>query len=470
MLKLRQKLFFILVSLLSVGLFLPTYLINQTIDDQVKSEITNTLISHNKAFELYYKSSNLPIEIAARNYSDRTRLRVTLIANDGKVIAESDLNTVIDQMDNHLLRPEIQNIEDNDYGVSVRYSNTLNKDFIYVARMIADDKIHYIRMAETMDFAQSIIDLRTKNQNRILIIVTIILFIFVFFVDRWINNPIKNIVNVAQEIKAGNWEKRVKKLSNDEIGELAENINQLAEKIELDINKMKKMSDVRSEFLTNVTHELKTPISSITGYLETLLGGALDDQKVNKSFLKRSLKNSYRLEALVTDLVDISRIETGEMIIEIAPVNVLPIIEETVNDLDSKVRKDKNVKIEIINKVSDRIVAMANGDRLRQVFDNLIGNALRYTDKGNITITIEENEDEFLFFISDTGQGIDVESINRIFERFFRTQEARDKHRRGTGLGLPIVKHIIEAHNASINVDSTEGKGTTFSFGLMKSQ
>ena len=469
LIKLRQKLFLLLFALLSVGLVLPTYVINRTIDTQVKTEITNSLLSHNKAFELYSKSSNLDIGIAALNFSKQTGLRVTLIAKDGKVIAESDSNIVLNKMDNHLNRPEVQNLKNMDYGVSVRYSNTLKKDFIYVARKIEEKNVIYIRLAQTMDFAQTLIDLRTTNQNRIVIIVAAILFVFVFFVDKWINNPIKKIVNVAQEIKAGKWDRRADILSNDEIGELAENINQLAEKIENDLNKMKKMSDVRSEFLTNVTHELKTPISSITGYLETLLNGALNDENVNTVFLKRSLKNSHRLEALVTDLVDISRIETGEMKIDLTPINILPIIEEIVNEAKLRIKKRQDIEIEIVNHSKNDIMVNSNSDRIRQVFDNLISNAIRYSERGKISIVIEDDKEEYLFFVSDTGSGINEESLSRIFERFYRTEDARTKFRKGTGLGLPIVKHIIEAHNSSINVDSVEGKGTTFSFALMKS-
>ena len=185
-------------------------------------------------------------------------------------------------------------------------------------------------------------------------------------------------------------------LSNDEIGELAENINQLAEKIENDLNKMKKMSDVRSEFLTNVTHELKTPISSITGYLETLLNGALNDENVNTVFLKRSLKNSHRLEALVTDLVDISRIETGEMKIDLTSINILPIIEEIVNEAKLRIKKRQDIDIEIVNHSKNDIMVNSNSDRISQVFDNLISNAIRYSERGKISIVIEDDKEEYL--------------------------------------------------------------------------
>ena len=162
----------------------------------------------------------------------------------------------------------------------------------------------------------------------------------------------------------------------------------MADTLGTDIAQILKMSEVRSEFLINVTHELKTPIASISGYIETLLSGALEDEKVNRSFLKRSLKNTRRLEALVTDLVDISRIETGELTMNISQINILPIIEELVRD--ANLRKDnENIEIKINNTISDQVFVEADPDRIHQVFNNLISNAIRYTDKGQIVMIIE---------------------------------------------------------------------------------
>tara|TARA_B100001939_G_C16709154_1_gene516238 strand:- start:44 stop:736 length:693 start_codon:yes stop_codon:yes gene_type:complete len=225
------------------------------------------------------------------------------------------------------------------------------------------------------------------------------------------------------------------------------------------------MSDVRSEFLINVTHELKTPIASISAYIETLLSGALEDKKVNRSFLKRALKNINRLEVLVTDLVDISRIETGELTMNIIQVNIIPIIEELVKDANEGKDK-KDLKIYISNDTKNNISVDADPDRIHQVFDNLLSNAIRYTDDGEIEIAINSEADKVNFSIRDTGIGMDDESIERIFERFYRTGTARSRVKSGTGLGLSIVKHIIEAHGSNIKVDSKIGEGTTFSFEL----
>ena len=195
--------------------------------------------------------------------------------------------------------------------------------------------------------------------------------------------------------------------------------------------------------------------------------GALEDEKVNRSFLKRSLKNTRRLEALVTDLVDISRIETGELTMNISQINILPIIEELVRD--ANLRKDnENIEIKINNTISDQVFVEADPDRIHQVFNNLISNAIRYTDKGQIVMNIESKGDRVHFSVRDTGVGINKDSIQRIFERFYRTQNARSRIKSGTGLGLSIVKHIIEAHGANIDVESEIDKGTAFSFELKK--
>ena len=148
-----------------------------------------------------------------------------------------------------------------------------------------------------------------------------------------------------------------------------------------------------------------------------------------------------------------------------SPTEILSIVAE-MEDLN---KKRQDIEIEIVNHSKNDIMVNSNSDRIRQVFDNLISNAIRYSERGKISIVIEDYKEEYLFFVSDTGSGINEESLSRIFERFYRTEDARTKFRKGTGLGLPIVKHIIEAHNSSINVDSVEGKGTTFSFALMKS-
>ena len=466
MFNLRQKLFITVFLVISTALIIPGIFYTNQTDRQAREEIASSLITHINTFIIYYNSANISPYDAARNFSNASGLRVTLVDSDGKVVGESNVNELdMSKMDNHIDRPEISNAIKDGISKIERYSNTLNEEFIYVVKKVDLPDFSFVRVAQTMDFVNLLVGHRSGTRINIFIIVSIGLLIFTILVDRWINTPIRKVADFAKNIKDGNFENRIKIKSSDEIGELAKNMNQLAETIEADISNMKKMEDVRTEFLSNVTHELKTPIASIVGYLETLKDGALKDKDVNKTFIKRSLKNAKRLEALVTDLVDISRIETGEMEIQLEKVNIQPILEEVVNDAR---QRNRNLELDIKLSLGDQkeIVVYGNSDRLRQVFDNLVSNAIRYTESGNVIISAEIRDTEVEFTVSDTGMGMDSESIERIFERFFRTDDARKIVRGGTGLGLAICKHIIEAHNSSLSVDSIEKEGSTFAFSL----
>ena len=466
MFNLRQKLFITVFLVISTALIIPGIFYTNQTDREAREEIASSLITHINTFIIYYNSANISPYDAARNFSDASGLRVTLVDSDGLVVGESNVNELeMSKMDNHIDRPEISNAIKDGISKIERYSNTLNEEFIYVVKKVDLPDFSFVRVAQTMDFVNLLVGHRSGTRINIFIIVSIGLLIFTILVDRWINTPIRKVADFAKNIKDGNFENRIKIKSSDEIGELAKNMNQLAETIEADISNMKKMEDVRTEFLSNVTHELKTPIASIVGYLETLKDGALKDKDVNKTFIKRSLKNAKRLEALVTDLVDISRIETGEMEIQLEKVNIQPILEEVVNDAR---QRNRNLELDIKLSLGDQkeIVVYGNSDRLRQVFDNLVSNAIRYTESGNVIISAEIRDTEVEFTVSDTGMGMDSESKERIFERFFRTDDARKIVRGGTGLGLAICKHIIEAHNSSLSVDSIEKEGSTFAFSL----
>ena len=466
MFNLRQKLFITVFLVISTALIIPGIFYTNQTDREAREEIASSLITHINTFIIYYNSANISPYDAAKNFSNASGLRVTLVDSDGKVVGESNVNELdMSKMDNHIDRPEISNAIKDGISKIERYSNTLNEEFIYVVKKVDIPDFSFVRVAQTMDFVNLLVGHRSGTRINIFIIVSIGLLIFTILVDRWINTPIRKVADFAKNIKDGKFENRIKIKSSDEIGELAKNMNQLAETIEADISNMKKMEDVRTEFLSNVTHELKTPIASIVGYLETLKDGALKDKDVNKTFIKRSLKNAKRLEALVTDLVDISRIETGEMEIQLEKVNIQPILEEVVNDAR---QRNRNLELDIKLSLGDQkeIVVYGNSDRLRQVFDNLVSNAIRYTEIGNVIISAEITDTEVEFTVSDTGMGMDSESKERIFERFFRTDDARKIVRGGTGLGLAICKHIIEAHNSSLSVDSIEKEGSTFAFSL----
>ncbi len=226
------------------------------------------------------------------------------------------------------------------------------------------------------------------------------------------------------------------------------------------------MAAYRREFLGNISHELKTPIFNIQGYVHTLLEGGLKDEAVNSKFLKKSVKSINRMIALVEDLEEISKLESSDLKLKEESFNVLDLATEAIDFMEHKA-SENNSKI-TIKSSSKSIRVKADKERIYQVLINLIDNAIKYGDleNGRIRISFYNFHDHYLVEIQDNGMGIAEENIIRIFERFYRTDQSRSRDKGGTGLGLAIVKHIIEAHHQTISVSSNITKGTTFSFTL----
>ncbi|MEI2664679.1 two-component system histidine kinase PnpS [Rossellomorea sp. LJF3] len=233
-----------------------------------------------------------------------------------------------------------------------------------------------------------------------------------------------------------------------------------------DITELKKLEQMRKDFVANVSHELKTPITSIKGFSETLLDGAMDDPETLKSFLDIILKESDRLQSLIQDLLELSKIEKQGFQLFVEKVEVAGLIEDVLPILKEKA-KPKDISLQAV--FESRGTAEVDSYRLKQVFINLISNAIAYTPKGgNVSVTVQDDQDKVYVKVKDNGMGISQEELPRIFERFYRVDKARSRNSGGTGLGLAIVKHIIEAHEGDIEVESELEKGTTFTVTLNK--
>jgi two-component system phosphate regulon sensor histidine kinase PhoR len=236
-----------------------------------------------------------------------------------------------------------------------------------------------------------------------------------------------------------------------------------------DITELKKLEQMRKDFVANVSHELKTPITSIKGFTETLLDGALEDRQTLEYFLSIILKESDRLQTLIQDLLDLSKIEQQGFKLNLQNCNLKEILEEVIIMLRSKA-DEKEIGLSL-NVNAEELYVYGDDYRLKQIFINLISNALNYTTKGgNVNVFLKDGEKHVTFIVSDTGVGIEKEEIPRIFERFYRVDKARSRNSGGTGLGLAIVKHLVEAHKGQIFVNSSVGEGTTFTVKLNKKQ
>jgi two-component system phosphate regulon sensor histidine kinase PhoR len=234
-----------------------------------------------------------------------------------------------------------------------------------------------------------------------------------------------------------------------------------------DITEIKNLENMRKDFVANVSHELKTPVTSIKGFSETLLDGAMNDERALKEFLSIILKESDRLQSLINDLLELSKIEQQNFQLNISQFDILQPLKDVMTLLSNKAA-EKKIALKLSCSV-DHAVLEADMHRIKQVFINLIGNAISYTpENGNVTVTVNENDYSVFINVKDTGIGIERREITRIFERFYRVDRARSRESGGTGLGLAIVKHIIEAHRGKIKVKSELGKGSEFMIVLNK--
>ncbi len=277
---------------------------------------------------------------------------------------------------------------------------------------------------------------------------------------------IDEIKNIISSIRQSKYQSPDEIVLTKHLSALENEIKEMFEKAKSDIEYLERLQRMRSQFLGNVSHELRTPIFSIQGYLETLLNGAIDDTKVNKHFLQRANQNTVNLSNLLNDLIDISMIESGEMRMSYRYFDINIFIQSIVNEF-VPMAGEKNIKL-IFNPVKEGLQVFGDKDKIRQVFVNLLQNAIKYTDEGSIEILLDEEKKFVNISVKDTGIGIPEEDLNRVFERFYRVDKARSRAVGGTGLGLAIVKHIIEAHNSKIIVQSKLGEGSTFSFKLKK--
>lgn len=505
--------------------------------------------------------------------------RLTYIRSDGKVLGDSE--KAPQSLDNHLDREEVREALVDGVGHSIRNSETLGLQMLYVAVPIGspDNPEGYLRMSKDLGMVEASIRKLWAFLFGGLAVLFVISGLISYRAAHKLTRPLENMTRVAQQITHHNSQVRVKQQGNDEIGQLGQAINTMADSLQLQVNhirqnenRLKRVLDnmlsgvmmidhhgtivlvnrsgedifgfsseellgrsylqaelpselkqrirlclenqeskqdemtmyfpeeaildvsvnpmpglqeegpgvlavlhnltavrrlerMRSEFVANVSHELKTPVASVKGFAETLLAGAVNDPETARSFLQIIYDESERLNRLIGDILELSKIESKREPLQFSPVELETLIDQTVHVMKAEARK-KN--IEIKTDVAPGLFIEADEDRLRQIIINLLSNGVSYTPEGG-SVSIEAEpfmdemeEEKVRIKISDTGMGIPKKDLPRIFERFYRVDKARSRSSGGTGLGLSIVKHLIELHKGSIRVESEVGTGSVF--------
>lgn len=587
-LNIHYKIMLILTGTVAI-IFTGVYLyLNKNLKDHAYDRIRMNLTRQVSLAQLHLQhtinrlSQPQDIDMMAKRIGESLKLRVTIIGMDGKVLADSNIDRKdLGAVENHFLRMEVQGALKNGLGESHRFSTTIQKDMLYMARLFDSGSMKgFVRLAIPL----SEITLISNNLKSLLLfalffafLVTIIVGSIAFF---FVSKPIAEISSVTQDIARGNYDRKVVISTNDEIGDLSQSINYMSEQInakilevnasksrleavllsmcegtmvvdqngtillinrvlsdffEVDVNPiglkslevirnievqetidqvlrskasvmsqeisilgpeekifslfaapvlrgkeldgavlvfhditaLKHLEMIRRDFVANVSHEIRTPLTSIKGYAETLLDGAIHDKDNALDFLKIISQDSNRLVQLVDDLLDLSKIESGKLHLRMASHSFERILDRVLSGLkDQLVDCNVTVSKDIPKNLPDVTLDDAG---ISQVLLNLLNNAIKYNNNpGTINISLE-NADEFIrVHIKDSGIGIPSDDLPRIFERFYRVDKARSRECGGTGLGLSIVKHIIQAHQGDVFVESQIDVGSTFSFTLPK--
>lgn len=519
---------------------------------------------------------NLVLEL-----SSQIGARITVVDSEGNVLSDSDENPA--KMGNHKNRPEIKAALANQTGQSIRFSNTIKIDMMYVAIPIKkkDELLGVVRLALPLTEIKEKLSNIYKIIIYSLLIGGLISLALGALVGRSFSTPLSEMKSLAQKIVHGDFSHRIRSKSKDEIGQLAESLMEMSEQLEKkikaitedknkmeailssmregvivfdnnenillfnsslyqmlelrsekyigrpfweiisnneinsilkqtlekkdslsgqvsllypeariihiqtspindnqgrllgivgvfhDISNLKKLEKARSEFIANISHELKTPITSIIGFVETLRNGAIDDLKKRDEFLNIIYSHSQRLNNLLNDILSLSRIEFREIKMNFQPVSVKEILDNAQALYKNKIEsKKQSLRVDIPSKLPP---ALTDPEMIVQAFSNLIDNAIKFTpERGKIMVKAQETDDFIRTDVTDTGIGMAEKHLSRIFERFYRVDKARSREVGGTGLGLAIVKHIVQANKGRITVRSQPGKGSTFSVFLPK--
>jgi two-component system phosphate regulon sensor histidine kinase PhoR len=523
----------------------------------------------------YYTNRSVQLE-------ELSDARVTFILKDGKVIGDSESDPLT--MDNHAYREEMLEAVKEGRGSTIRRSDTLEQDMLYVALPVkaGENFDGFVRLSVSLKE----VDQGVKQGWTVMGIGLLVLFLIAALVSyrvaKGLTSPLEKITRVARRISRLEYDARVKIHRKDEIGQLAQAINGMADSLQTqlrtirdnedllqsvlnnmtggivmvsgagqiilvnraaekmlginaevitgksyrelkqhyeltklmeegleskegfheerniyypvesiirldgvammqeeeqesyrgmlfllqDVSDIRRLERMRSEFVANVSHELKTPLAAVKGFAETLLGGGVTDEKTSRSFLQIIYDESERLNRLIGDILELSKIESKRIQMDYSPIH-LSAFFDTISEMMRTVAEKKRISLEL--DIPEELFMEGDEDKLRQIFMNLLSNAISYTQEGGrVKLTAREKhsngnaEDIVEFIVKDSGIGIPKKDLPRIFERFYRVDKARSRGSGGTGLGLSIVKHLVDLHHGTIKVESELGIGSSF--------
>ena len=385
--------------------------------------------------------------------------RLTIVSEKGNVLYDNFKDSIDT---NHLKREEIVEAKKTGTGSSVRYSDTMQQDYLYVVQYDELDNT-YIRLA--MPFTG-------VSQSAFILIPSflisfVIAFLFVWFLSkRMADSILKPLGNISQTIRRadiGKQEIVFENYSYPELQEITEALKSMNDQIAKNLEKLEKEKQIRQEFFTNASHELKTPLTSIRGYSELLRQHAITDPSQVDHCLDCVLKESDHMTKLINDILTISKLESRDFSVQKSHIKLKELLNNVLNSLSIQA-KAMNIDID---SSCETVTIYANLDHIQAILYNLISNAIKYNKpNGKVTIIIKQRLDNILIKVMDTGIGISKDDQDKVFQRFYRVDKQRSKIVTGTGIGLAIVKHIVQYYKGSITLESKENSGTTIEISL----
>ena len=387
----------------------------------------------------YFESVNIDIDEIDLS-TDLNELRVTWIDEDGTVLYDNDASAEL--LSNHNDRPEIQEAFDKGSGEAIRKSDTMNKTTFYYAVLLDNGTV--LRVATN---AQSLWSVFMSAAPIIALIILLIIAICIFISHMLTKQLLLPIETMAENLGDSDYESPYKELEP------------LAEMLRSQHTDILAAAKARQDFTANVSHELKTPLTAISGYAELLDGGMVGEEQ-QKHFYQEIRKNADRLLALINDIIRLSDLDRKGHEPSLGVIDLYEVVKECMDELTVNA-KQRNVNISLDGESCN---VHGSKDMLKELVENLAQNAIRYNNSGGkVWVSVTKRDGRSVLTVKDNGIGIPASEQQRIFERFYRVDKSRSKATGGTGLGLAIVKHIVEIHDAKIELDSAPGVGTAIS-------
>ena len=380
--------------------------------------------------------------------------RFTIVHKNGTVLIDTDVDKDA-VLDNHMSREEIQEAFDSGKGYAIRYSETLNKNMLYTA-IICDDSEYVYRVAVPYEGITSYYPTIVPSFLFVILVSFLIALVFSYYFSKSISDPLKEI---SDEMLKFDHDEQIafKVYKDEELRNIVNTTESMMHEIQMQLVQLRKEKKIRQEFFSNASHELKTPLTSIRGYVELLESGVITDPIKQQDFYQRIIKEADSMTQLINDILMISKLESADVEVVDSEVHLQDICNEVLEIVSPLADKQQ---VDIYTDIENKSVITVY-QHVHHILQNLMSNAIKYNkENGSVHVVLSVKDGLLMIQVEDDGMGIKDEDKERIFERFYRQDKGRSKRIGGTGLGLSIVKHIVNYHQGSIRLTSKEDVGT----------